>query len=57
MGRVELLDEDLVRLSPLAHRNVNFLGQYSFALSETVARGQLRPLRDPGEDDEVGTLA
>ena len=49
-GEVEVLEEDLARLSPLEHRNVNFLGQYSFALSETVARGQLRPLRDPGED-------
>ncbi len=56
-SRVEVLDEDLARLSPLEHRNVNFLGQYSFALSETVAKGQLRPLRDPSEDDEVGTLA
>ncbi len=54
-GEVEVLDEDLARLSPLEHRNINFLGQYSFALSETVARGQLRPLRDP--EEEYGPVA
>ena len=56
-GAMDVLDEDLVRLSPLEHRNINFLGQYSFALSETVARGQLRPLRDPGETYEAAALA
>ncbi len=34
--------EDVTRLSPLEHQNVNFLGQYNFALSEAVAQGQLR---------------
>ena len=38
--------EDVARLSPLEHRNVNFLGQYRFALSDVVAQGHLRPLRD-----------
>lgn len=42
--------EDVARLSPLEHRHVNFFGQYSFSLAEPVARGQLRPLRDPAED-------
>jgi hypothetical protein len=28
-----------------------FQGRYSFALSEAVARGELRPLRDPDELD------
>ena len=32
--------------------NPNFQGRYSFALSESVARGGLRPLRDPSEQDE-----
>ena len=40
-------DEDVVRLSPLAHQHVNVLGRYAFILPETVARGELRPLRDP----------
>jgi TnpA family transposase len=43
---------DVVRLSPLAHKNINFLGRYSFALAEPVQRGQVRPLRDPNEVEE-----
>ena len=49
--------DDVARLSPLAHQNVNFLGQYSFALSEAVAQGQLRPLRDPEEEYAEAALA
>ena len=41
--------EDLGRLSPLEHKHINFLGKYSFALADPVARGELRPLRDPAE--------
>jgi hypothetical protein len=44
--------EDVARLSPLIHKHMNFQGRYSFALSEAVARGDLRPLRDPYEQDE-----
>nr|WP_185094825.1 Tn3 family transposase [Streptomyces sp. PanSC19] len=43
----ELQDEDIARLSPLEHRNLNLLGRYSFTAS-TPAAGNLRPLRDPG---------
>jgi TnpA family transposase len=46
---VELKPEDVARLSPLGHENINFLGRYSFALAESVARGELRPLHDPEE--------
>ena len=42
--------EDIVRLSPLEYQHVNFLGRYSFALAEPIARGELRPLRDPDEE-------
>jgi TnpA family transposase len=41
---------DVARLSPLVHQHINFQGRYSFALSESVARGEWRPLRDPYED-------
>jgi hypothetical protein len=41
---------DVARLSPLVHNHINFQGRYSFALSESVARGELRPLRDLCED-------
>lgn len=44
--------KDVERLSPLKFRNVNLHGRYSFVLSEAVARGALRPLRDGGEPDE-----
>jgi TnpA family transposase len=40
---------DVARLSPLGHRHINFQGRYSFALSESIAQGGLRPLRDPDE--------
>ena len=36
---------NLARVSPLAHRHINFLGRYAFTLPEAVTRGQLRPLR------------
>ncbi len=53
----EIRDEDIARLSPLKHRNLNLLGRYSFTAS-TPAVGALRPLRDPDapeldEDDEA----
>jgi TnpA family transposase len=42
---------DVARLSPLVHHHINFQGRYAFALSEAVARGKLRPLRDLSEDE------
>lgn len=42
-----VLDEDMVRLSPLIHEHSDMLGRYSFAVPEAVARGELRPLRIP----------
>ena len=45
-----VLDDDVARLSPLIHAHINMLGRYSFAMPESVARGELRPLRDPKED-------
>lgn len=44
---VEVKDEDVARLSPLGHGHYNLLGRYHFALPEALARGALRPLRDP----------
>jgi hypothetical protein len=40
-------DEDVARLSPTMRTHINMLGRHSFALPEAVARGELRPLRDP----------
>ncbi|MFJ1900516.1 Tn3 family transposase [Streptomyces sp. NPDC088115] len=54
----DVLDEDVARVSPLKHANLNVLGRYSFR-SSTPVDGGLRPLRDPGapeldEDDDGG---
>ena len=43
-------DEDVARLSPLLHEHINMLGRYSFSVPEAVARGELRPLRNPNDD-------
>jgi TnpA family transposase len=42
-----ILDEDVARLSPFGHEHINMLGRYSFAVNDSVARGELRPLRSP----------
>ncbi len=41
--------EDAARLSPFGHEHINMLGRYSFAVPDTVARGELRPLRTATE--------
>jgi Tn3 transposase DDE domain len=49
----EIRNEDIARLSPLKHKNLNVFGRYTFTLS--VPAGGLRPLRDPdaaGLDDD-----
>lgn len=48
----DVRDEDLARLSPLAHEHINVLGRYAFILPELVARGELRPLRSPASQSE-----
>jgi TnpA family transposase len=45
-------DEDVARLSPLIHDHIHMLGRYFFSMPEAVARGELRPLRDPANDPE-----
>ncbi|MBT2510039.1 hypothetical protein J7I98_30120 [Streptomyces sp. ISL-98] len=53
----DVLDEDVARVSPLKHANLNCLGRYSFAARSP--RGGLRPLRDPAtvhlDGDDEGT--
>lgn len=53
----DIRDEDVARLSPLKHKNLNVLGRYSFTAS-VPASGGLRPLRDPDapgfDEDEDG---
>src|SRR5712691_9943328 len=47
-----LKPEDVGRLSPLMFDHINFLGRYAFALPDSVAHGQLRPLRSADETDD-----
>ncbi len=44
--------EDVARLSPLGFDHINMLGRYAFILPDGVARGELRPLRDPQNTDD-----
>ena len=43
--------EDAARLSPHIHDHINMQGRYSLTIPEAVAKGALRPLRDPAMDD------
>jgi hypothetical protein len=44
---VAVQPEDVVRLTPLGYKHINVLGRYAFTLADAIARGQLRPLRNP----------
>jgi len=43
----DIRPEDVARLSPLGFEHINMLGRYVFILPDGIARGELRPLRDP----------
>jgi len=47
----EVSDGDMARLSPLLHEHINMLGRYSFSVPDAVAKGELRPLRNPANDE------
>jgi len=47
----DVRDEDVARLSPLGFEHINMLGRYAFTLPDAVARGELRPLRNPATPD------
>ena len=49
----EVKPEDMARLSPLGHEHINVLGRYSFALAGGIAQGELRPLRQPDDGDDL----
>lgn len=40
-------DDDVYRLLPLLREHINMLGRYSFSMPDAVAKGELRPLRNP----------
>jgi hypothetical protein len=47
----QVRDENVARLSPLLHEHINVLGRYSFSVPDAVAKGELRPLRNPTSDE------
>ena len=52
-GGSEIKAEDVARLSPLGFEHINLLGRYHFGLTESVARGELRPLHQASEQDAL----
>lgn len=48
---IPVADEDVQRLSPLVSEHINMLGRYTF--TATPAETQLRPFRNPNEDQEA----
>lgn len=45
--------EDVARLSPLGFEHINMLGRYHFDLAESIARGEMRPLRPSSGQGEL----
>ncbi|MCC5481262.1 transposase [Streptomyces barringtoniae] len=54
----DVLDDDVARVSPLKHADLNCLGRYSFA-ARPPREGRLRSLHDPAtvhlDEDDEGT--
>jgi len=44
---LDACNNNIVHLSPLIWRHLNFFGRYDFSLPDTVMNGGLRPLRNP----------
>ncbi len=49
--------EDVAWLSPLGFGHINMLGRYALILPDGIARGELRPLRDPRHTQDQGLNA
>ena len=44
---------DIDRLSPLRWEHINLVGRYTFSVPESIARGELRALRNPDQTEEA----
>lgn len=44
---LDVLPEDVARLSPIRHAHISMLGRYHFEVADDIAAGAMRPLRDP----------
>jgi hypothetical protein len=47
-----MVAEDIERLSPLGHNHINFLGRYTFSLSDEIRQGAFHPLREVDETEQ-----
>ena len=45
-----IVEADIPHLNPHVYDHINMLGRYSFAVPDSVARGELRPLRNPADE-------
>jgi len=43
----EIKPEDVARLSPLGNKHFNVLGRSHFHVTDSILKGELRPLRRP----------
>jgi hypothetical protein len=43
----------VARLSPLADKHFNVVGRYHFTVTDSILRGELRPLRIPDAPEEL----
>ena len=43
----EIKPEDVARLSPLGNKHFNVLGRSHFHVTDSILKGELRPLRSP----------
>jgi Tn3 transposase DDE domain len=49
----EVKEEDVARLSPLGDSHINVQGRYHFTITDSVLKGDLRPLRNPDDPTEL----
>jgi Tn3 transposase DDE domain len=49
----EVKSEDVARLSPLSDKHFNVLGRYHFTVTESILKGELRPLRTCDAPEEL----
>ena len=49
---MKIATEDIERLSPLGYDHINFLGRYTFSLSDEIRQGAFHPLRELEETEQ-----
>jgi hypothetical protein len=50
---LEVHEADVARLSPLGFDHINERGRYQFLVQNPIRRGELRPLRTPGDPEDA----